>query len=513
MCLAQLLTDKQWSVSALAHALNVERSLVYKWRRGDRTPQLASDYVTRIAAILSLTSDELAALEAAQRWSLSTPRAPRASRPLKQLHTRNVQQLLDVNLEPLAVTKESSERENPLPDRSIVRESRVIQGRMAALQATLEMIDTAPGPADPSDEIGSTICLTSLEGSPWSERERTEYMRMWHIVISRAIVRGWRFCHLVRLDNNTGRTMAIARLMLDLMGTGRYTALCSYASELVLPAVELAVIPDIAAVQFFATLSMSSVDAALILQKREEIALAQAYFQQAIAKAKPLLRAFPPDEWVTFVSSRVEAQEQYGGHGLVKDGLSELSEPPEWSRPDAQWALHSRHRGSGLAALIDARQRQVAAFEAQVARHAYHDICPMSAVIRLAQKGHYLQDTDIDSYVEPIADRVAHLERVIALLRAHAHYELALVDESQEVEIPILRNRYWEVTGGMRVFTNVHVRSAKGRTLHTGIVIAEPSLVGAFQSYFDDLWGRIAPRDKDKGYVIWWLERQLESLY
>jgi len=61
-CLTQLLIDRHWSVRALAQALNVERSLVYKWRRGDRTPQLASNYVIRIAGILCLTPDELAAL-------------------------------------------------------------------------------------------------------------------------------------------------------------------------------------------------------------------------------------------------------------------------------------------------------------------------------------------------------------------------------------------------------------------------------------------------------------------
>jgi transcriptional regulator with XRE-family HTH domain len=515
-CLAQLLTDKQQSVRALAQALNVERSLVYKWRRGDRTPQLASTYMTRIATILSLTPDELATLEAAQRWSLSAPRPPR--RP-QQPQPRNVQQLLDVNLEPLTLDpdplgapNETTKGENLLPDQRNVRGTRVIQGRIAAFQATLEMIDAAPAPADPSDPSASTIFTTSLEGNGWSEIDRSEYSERWHTVIRRAISRGWQFRHLVRLDKNAQRSLTMARAMLDLMGTGRYAALYSYASESTLPVAELVVIPGVAAVQFFATHTWGAVDTALVLKQREEIALAQAYVQQALVKAKPLLRAFPPNDWVEFAASRVEAEEQYGGHCLVKDGLSQLSEPPEWSHTDAHWVLHSRHRGDSLAALIDACQRQIAAFEAQVARHRYRDICPMRAVIRLVQQGHYLQGSDIDSFVEPIADRVAHLERVIALLRAHDHYELALVDEGQEEEIPILANRYWEVTGGMRVFTNVHVRSSQGRTLHTGIVIAEPSLVGAFQNYFDDLWERISHRDKDKGFVIWWLERQLESL-
>jgi transcriptional regulator with XRE-family HTH domain len=509
-CLGKLLRDKQWSVQALANELDVERSLVYKWLRGDRTPQLISNYVARIAAILSLTPEERADLESGQVWSLSAPRPPR---PPKQPGSQNVQRLLSVRPKPLAASKESVEGEGlRLPNRRNVIRSGVIHGRVEALQAMLSLIDAAPAPVDPLDETASTICLTSVEGSSWNEHERSEYLQTWCVVISRAMARGWRFCHLVRLDKNTDRTLAMARLMLDLMGTGQYTALCSYASQLVLPAVELLVIPGIAAVQYFATQTMTSVDAALILKKREEVALAHAYFQRAAAGAKPLVRAFLPDDWVAFASSRVEAEEQYGGHVLVKDGLSQLSEPPEWADRDAQWVRHSRYGGEKLSALIDTRKRQLAAFEAHVKRHTYREICPMRAVKRLMQMGHYLQDSDVDFFVEPVADRIAHLEHVIALLRAHEHYELALVDVEQEDEIPVLTNRYWEVIGGMRVFTNLHVPDSRSINFHSGIVIAEPSLVGAFQSYFDDLWERVALRDKDKGFVIWWLERQLDSV-
>ncbi len=515
-CLTQLLIEKRWSVQAFAEALTVDRSLVYKWRRGERTPHLDTKYVAQIAMVLSLTPEERAALEEGQRLSLSTPHPPRV---LKHPAPRDVQRLLDVSLEPLTLgldpvvaTNESTESENPQSDRWNVWGGGVIQGRLVAFQAALEMIDAAPAPADPSDPSASTIFTTSLEGGGWSESDRAEYSLQWQSVIKHAITRGWQFRHLVRLDKNARRSLTMARAMLNLMGTGRYTALYSYGSESALPVVELVVIPGVAAVQFLATHTWGSVDTALVLRQREEIASAQAYVQQALSRAKPLLQAFPPDDWVAFASSRVEAEEKYGGHGLIKDGLSQLSEPPAWSRPDAYWARHSRHRGERLSKLIDTAKRQIAAFEAHVAHHVYRDICPMLAVIRLVQKGHYLQGSDIDSFAEPIADRIAHIEHVIALLRTHVHYELALVDEGQEEQIPILTNRYWEVIGGMRVFTSIHVRGSEGRTLHTGLHIAEPTLVSAFQDYFNDLWGRIAPRDKDKGFVIWWLERQLESL-
>src|SRR5262249_269121 len=135
------------------------------------------------------------------------------------------------------------------------------------------------------------------------------------------------------------------------------------------------------------------------------------------------------------------------------------------------------------------------------------------SVMQLVRDGAYLHNAINGSRVTvPVADRIAHLENLIALLHAHDNYEIALVDEGQEGEIPIPQGRFWEVVGGMRVFTNIHVRDPQGCIAVTGIMIAEPSLVGAFEHYFEDLWARVAPRDKDKGFVTWWLGRQVGSL-
>ena len=194
------------------------------------------------------------------------------------------------------------------------------------------------------------------------------------------------------------------------------------------PAMELVVIPDVAAVQFFATHTWGSVDIALVLSQREEITLAQAYSSRPI-QGQTAAAGVPSRRMGCICKQSRRGRREYGGHGLIKDGLSQLSEPPAWSRPDAYWARHSRHREDRLSELIDTPKRQIAAFEAHVTSHVYRDICPMLAVIRLVQKGHYFQDSDIDSFAEPIADRIAHIERVIALLRTYDHYELALVDE------------------------------------------------------------------------------------
>lgn len=64
------------AVPELAQELSVEPSLVYKWRRNERTPQLHTAYVSQIAEVLGASAAERAALEASQVHSLRAPRAP-----------------------------------------------------------------------------------------------------------------------------------------------------------------------------------------------------------------------------------------------------------------------------------------------------------------------------------------------------------------------------------------------------------------------------------------------------
>jgi hypothetical protein len=574
--LAQLLAERDRSVRELAHALNVERSLVYKWQRGERTPHLGSDYVERIAAFLELTPEERTTLENSQLAMLRAPRVPHLPRSQRQPLRRDVQQLLNYSpaheLRTVVQRKEAPPRP-PAGDEGSVRqtshepsnvvssggpndgpsapvgadgvtgavgnegtgesaersasESSTIRGRTPSLLAIVELVETAlplpaltdartlPGQWEHSYPFAAnTILYTSLEwGTLSDDHARIAYAERARAVARRAIEHGWQICHLIRLDKNGRRSLAMARVVLDLIGTGRYTALYFYANELILPARDLVIVPGHAAIELFATTTDSMVDCAMILRDPQQIAVMQDYFQQMTSQAKPLMHMYTLNEWVTFERLRLEAEEEHGAHLLVKDGLSQITEPLSWSHRDSPWAKRSGQSREKLTALIDIRKRRFAAFEAGVQRHLYREICPMRAVRRLALEGSYLQSVVVGAqHTLPVAERIEHLANVVALLRQHENYEIALVDTDQADEIPLLSERFWEVVGGMRVFTNMHVRAADGRIVHAGLQIEESLLVAAFQQYFDDLWERVSPRNKHKDFVVWWLQQQIKAL-
>lgn len=410
-----------------------------------------------------------------------------------------------------------------------------IRGREAALRFVLDLIEHAASPAgapaqprnapdnvdifdaldqgDAWENVDNMILVTSLEPGEWTDASRADSLQRWAQLVQGTLARGWRFCHLVRLNQRAQRSIGFARLVLQLAGTGQFTMRYLHAPEFTLAPRDLVVVPGHAAVILFATQNPRAVDAALVLTQPEQIAIVQASFAQMAAPARQLVQTWMPGKWLDYDTQRLEAQERFGGRVMVKDGLSLITEPPSWSRPDSTWAKRTGYHSDVLQQLIENRIRRINSFEAHVGQSLYRDICPMKAIERLVRDGHYLaNETEKQTRVATMEERIEHLEHAIALLRTHENYQLALVDDHEEADIPILPNRFWEVTGDMRVFTSIPLPDAQGYYQHAGVMIAQSTIVGAVHRYFDELWEGIEPPHREKSFVISWLERQLATL-
>jgi hypothetical protein len=84
--LQEVMHTDGWSTERLAAKLEVDRSLVYRWRRSDCVPKLDTPYLDEIAGLLGLTPYETTTLEQAhirtlrEFGTLREPEIPRARR-------------------------------------------------------------------------------------------------------------------------------------------------------------------------------------------------------------------------------------------------------------------------------------------------------------------------------------------------------------------------------------------------------------------------------------------------
>lgn len=498
--LATLIQAHDSSARALAVALDLDVSLVYKWLRRERTPALISGHPEAIAQFLNLDASERAALRAAQERSLaqgsrktSVPR--RVMALIGNIVTR------EAKADAAATTSDGDRRTPALPP-----DQPVLHTREDVQLAVLNVIGGALAP----DACGDTmLCTFQGEGlGPFDG----DLSARWQEAMQRALRNRWRIEHIWRLNRDLQRSVSLVDSTLDLLGAGEYHPLYIDAAETLSPPYDLIIRPDRALVML-ATQNTTSVDAAIVTHDQEQIRLWRDHYQQLRALARPPLQRFLPKQSTAAGAVLTKTEEQFPGRVFVKYGLSLITEPASWCNPSSHWARLIQQQGFDVPRFLEYRSRRLAAFQRHVRTAIYRDICPEQAVELMVETGVYLANGQREPLVEvPPEARREHLLNVIRLLREQENYHLALVPDDALARVRISPDTFWEVLGGTQAMLNTPTQDARRRAAAMDVVITEPQIAAAFQFYFDSLWERIPPLNRDRRYVIWWLERQLEKV-
>jgi hypothetical protein len=483
--------------------LGIDPALMYRWLRNEAVPKLDTAYCHDIAQKLHLNQTELSQLKDAQVYSLSKPLE---RRPKARSDSAAVERLLR---QAAPRPRSSGGIATPLaaPQTLTPRESGVIWGRPALVETMISLVENLPA----LSRFQSQTLLFTFQGAENVFDDFPELQDLFTKALYGALQRGWKICHLWRIDQDVRRSIFLVENMLKLLGTGRY--LPHYISQygtLSAP-YDLLIVPGTAAMLFFATQTPRRDDAALLSHDPEQIELLRTHFYQLYAMSQPLAKTYLPEDGSRNWQALADAESTPGGRLVVKDGLSFLTEPPEWYSQD--WMLNEvlDLHGPALAEMLESQRRRFASFQANIATSSYRDICPRRAIERLVRDG---EPPSKDRYppgyrLSPRARR-EQLERTIYLLRTCQRFEIALIDEEEEQFVPA--EMFWEVAGQKTVVMLSWSSDMKDKDIIIELVINEPTIVHTFHDYFKELWDRIAPEHKDKSQVIAWLEQQLVQL-
>ena len=163
--------------------------------------------------------------------------------------------------------------------------------------------------------------------------------------------------------------------------------------------------------------------------------------------------------------------------------------------------------------MVELRRRRVALFHQQVAQYEYWDICPMRAVRYRLESGSPLRDTEPLTQLElKPAERVEHIQHVIALLRTYEHYHLALVDDAEAQRLGLRDETQWMATGAGHAVITTKVHGADGKPREVELLVTEATFASAFRQYYLEQLERIHPEHRNKAPVVAWLEYQLQSV-
>lgn len=501
-------------VGDFALAIHVDRSVVYKWLRDERTPRLNAPHLANITARLGLDARGIERLRQAQITSLSAQTHTERQRPRADDATRSaVSRFIERTLYAADSASASDTRHRVLAP-PLSRHGTVVRGRDQALRTAIDLLEHAARRVRrPAGVIQLSMQgMGMFEGLP----KAMELELAWRSALRAALRRGWELDQLWRLDKNIDRSLQLVATMLDLVGMGGYHPhYFSGRSGVLRPPYDVLVIPGSAALLLFATEQPNYLDRAILLSEPEQVELVCAHFEQLCAQTKPLLRGFVPQvHEMVYTRELVDAEARPGGRLLIKDGPGGITCPPAWLRADSHWMRSVVTSGMVSAAdlpeYLASLRRRAEAFQTYVREYDYYEICPRRAIERLAEAGEYPQDMPRAEQGWPLELRIEHLENMVAMLRSHERYHLALLDAPEEADIPT--KPFLTIAGDRRAYMATWTRDAAGKAIQMDIEIAEPTIVAALREQYEAWWERIPERHRDRDYVIGVLEQYIRNV-
>lgn len=399
----------------------------------------------------------------------------------------------------------------PSPDVSLPIGKVVVIPREAVLQAMVSLAEEAMQANLPADEV----FLTSFsDAEDWKLSESVQ--QPWASLQQGLLRAGWTINHLIRLDENVGRSLLLIESMLALLTAGtRYRAVYAPPGLAMPPANDYFVIAGFCALLRFDT--SDPTEQAVILFKDQLAVSALAENCALLLKSmQPLIEAISREDPGEFQRHLAQTELVPGERVLVRGALSMEDSDP--ALPEMGW-MPATPLGTGSSESDESsfmRQRYES-FISNVKRHRIRHIYTKSRIADTVetsrQVGAGLLLMEGDDRFQPMNVR-RRLQRLINSLQSLDNYEVALLDDDEIglIEAPHSESVvYWLVQGNELLLESwPHVASGEARHLH--IAVHDASIASAFMEHFKNVWARVNPLNREKKFVIWWLEQLAQSL-
>lgn len=473
----------------LASAIDCDSSQVNRWRRGLGAPKLNSTHVSAIAQHLQLNAEQALKMEAAQINTLKQPARPPRKRP-----------------------PDTSRDTTKKPQYVGVRGKAVVE----RLLALLEQAPDGTGLNEPTN----TITLTWRSRTPLQMTD--EQQVRWRVALQSVLQRGWRLHYLCLLDKNVYRTVNLVQNMLDFIGKGEYIPrYFTTGFETVAAATDLLVIPDFAAVWLYSAQADDRADAGIVVRDPRQVRSIMAHAGQLTQQTAPLIT--PPTgakaggNLAEPVVAIRQAEDHSGGRRLFKNGPSLFTQPPAWfdggaAPPASRLAMTPEEWRISQ----ESQLQRIEAFKRNVQSDDYYDICPKSALESLIQDGIYPRDDIFFEGAQEPLWRLEHLRNMVQVLEQNERYQIGFIDDLQVAPPGSVAGHrldtMWQVTGDGSVFLATWIPGVSGQLMSANLHITQNTVAQGFREYFDQMWNKIPPDDRERGPVISRLKREIKRL-
>lgn len=320
---------------------------------------------------------------------------------------------------------------------------------------------------------------------------------------------GWEIHCLLKLTDNVLRTARFIDFIKQLIGSGNLHMYYVIGRDITYFGKEYVIVSGVGALSCFAINSNDST--AIYFSSPTATTIIKDYFECFISKhSQPLFTYYPPEMSLDFFTSLAESEDNFGNRILYKDCFSILALPFNLYKK----LLKKNHLPNGdIEKALELYQKRFQAFEKNVTVNQYHDIymvCSLNNLIKNRQL--YLNyHNRVILVMLDTEDIIELLLNIIRLLQTYKNYYITFLPDYYDHPLSTDFTVYCLVKEREAVFIEVY-KTHNGQP-DVRLAIKEPTMVHAFEVYFQNYLEQLSPAIKDKDGVISWLRRQIEILH
>lgn len=504
MCLKLLLTTYNIRMNQLAKAINVDSSLVSKWVHEKRIP---SDlYIHAITEVFTKTKVTPLQINLVEELTKSFNFNHSSDANIKE----KIECILRLSLDnSLRVQKKKRNSQlvitKPFLNNSISlsEHDKLIYDIENIYDAFLSLLDLAvQGESNSSKKI--YISYYNNLDQPFLTNERLNTLKQ---KLLESIKDNWEITFLLRLDSSIDGVIKFIHFLLPLIKTGRLKLFYMKNDESFMTRKELYIVTGLGALSCFPSAPYSGIRCAFFLRNPSAVDVLSNYANLLIeSNSNDVIEYYKNDMNGLYFSTLTNAIDKRGNQYSYNNSFSNLLIPQSlYIKFIHQTDLSPQDKERSFYYY----KKQFDGFYKNLQNYIYKDIYFISILDKLCEdKILYLYTySGIKIITMETRDIIEYLEYVIDIITTYTNYHIAIVSQDSD---DFIKNITLTIKERQMIFLDVFELTKRESDVR--LSISDPVIVKAFVDYYQSLWSRISPLNKDKSDIILLMQSYIKTL-
>lgn len=520
--------------SKLAKALNIDPSLVSKWRNGHRILLPNSPYIVQIAdyflsiSALSFQNDNLLSLlrpinpniingnrTELRKTLIEWLAMPEQSNSLKEPSSYknsviSAESILNVfsNIQNISANIINSENiAIKLPDIIINPESgevgnyEIYFGREGKRKAVMKFFGIVLAEENPLE-----LLLSSQEGIEWLIEDK-EFLANWAKILKQILDRKNKIKIIHKVNRNPADIVSVMHQWMPLHLTGGVESYFYPKYEDSNIKLTMFVIKDLVAVISVNPDDKADIDYTFLFTNPISVKLIESNFLAFLSNCRQLAKTYINNKMKELFYDILETERKPGYCYTLKEGLSSLTIP---------YAVYKNLLNNTSLTDIEKEEyliihkRRIDKFDETIQYYSYKEIIPIESIDKMINEENYYYPGVEFFYKSSVPaapkDLIEHLKNIIVFLKKYKNFEVILISNQEKVNP---NKMYLTLKEDYSTFFST-CDSVGSNPI--SVSTAEGNILQAFEDYFNDVMEKTPQLNRSKEWVIKKLEERIRRL-